>query len=456
MVALCLAKRTPMIWIDLTEPDLPVRQIFPGQLWADVHFGEFLHSLQEPGALELHAPAFNVMDLEEQLLPHYMPPGPPAPPQGSNGGHADAKSAGAHSGHAEPDMRVRYQNDLYPKPPKGWFLANLFAPLWSIAYKHPGNNQPSVSASVISGEVVLPDIHPMIASAFGQADERASAMGDAHRGTQIMILLIAPLAVLLATMPALHPSGKFFYVLAELVFILLAFFLYSSLVKFGSHTYWSDVRRLAERLRVLRATRPLAFDVADSRADPPATWTEWLARAVRRAAGPPCCLLDIAAKRYAIKFAQTDPEGILNHQVNYQAMTELRAGKLHERIHWFESKFFLLLIALLAGFLGWYLLGPTVGWGKPSAGVGAFIMIASAVIPVIAAIFMAIEGKFDLRENEKKAKALAEQFAKVSEQISDEANQSRDEELLREAALILLNDVDRWREGAIRRAPVNL
>ena len=79
-----------------------------------------------------------------------------------------------------------------------------------------------------------------------------------------------------------------------------------------------------------------------------------------------------------------------------------------------------------------------------------------AVIPVIAAIFMAIEGKFDLRENEKKAKALAEQFAKVSEQISDEANQSRDEELLREAALILLNDVDRWREGAIRRAPVNL
>ncbi|PWW03709.1 hypothetical protein DFR52_101395 [Hoeflea marina] len=466
MVALCLARRMPIIWINPNEAGVPIRQIFPDEFWSDVHFGEFLHSLRTPEILDLNAPPLDTTDLLRRLLPDFMPPKPVAahhepPRSGANEAgvdSADAKRmlhAAAHG--EEPDLRHRYASDGDRTLPGGRLMAAISKQLWSIFYKHPGGEPPAAGPGAANHGASRPVIHSVIETAFRTADERASVIGDAHRGTQIFILMVAPLAVLLATMPGIHPAGKFWYVLLELLLIWFAYTLHKNLVDYGSHHYWSDVRRLAERLRVLRATWPLAFDVADARADPPETWTEWLARAVRRAAGPPCKLLDIDRKRNAIRFAQHDPEGIVNNQFDYQTLTALRAGKLHRRLHGLETRLFRILVGCLAVFLAWYVLGPQIpGWGKPPSWVGGLVMIASAVIPVIAAICLAIEAKFDLHESSTKARGLAGQFSRVSERIAMERNQSRDEELLREAALILLNDVDKWREGALRRAPAVL
>jgi hypothetical protein len=456
LVALCLAKKTPIIWIDPKDPEMPVRQIFAGEFWPDMHFGEFLHSLRRQEVRGLIAPLLETDDLKHMLLQYFMRPAPVLqhhdPKELREGEHV-APDPSSHE--LEPDIYARYVTEKDPPLKQGLILTQISKKLWSFIYKHPGCIAKSARTKVgAAGEPVMPHIHPLIATAFEKADKKALTIGDAHRGTQILILLIAPLAVLLATMPALHPAGKIWYVALELALIILAYRQHSILVKNASHHYWSDVRRLAERLRVLRATWPLAFDVADVRADPPETWTEWLVRVVRRAAGPPSGLLDIETKRNAIQFAQRDPDGIVNNQFNYQNLTALRAGVLHHRLHGLEVLTFWVLCSLLVIFVGWYLLGLfNVGWSKPPKWAGSLVMIASAVIPVIAAICLAIESKFDLGENSTKAVGLGRQFSRVSLAISKEKNQSRDEELLREAALILLNDVDQWREGALRRAP---
>jgi hypothetical protein len=469
LVALCLAKRTPVIWINLKEPDMPVRQVFAGEFWPDVHFGEFLYSLKEQEGLAASAPVLTTGDLQCVLLPQFMRPA--IAPQHQDirelceGGHGhnkaeldppEHKKGGSEpQEHDEPDIYDRYITDKDPQLKQGRFLAKICKELWSLIYKHPGCVATSTKTNAgAAAEPFAPRIHPLIAAAFDKADKKALTIGDAHRGTQILILIVAPIAVFLATMPAIHPAGKIWYVTLELGLIIVAYYQHSILVKNASHHYWSDVRRLAERLRVLRATWPLAFDVADGRADPPETWTEWLARVVRRAAGPPTGVLDIDSKRNAILFAQQDRDGIVHNQINYQNLTALRAGVLHHRLHRLEVITFGLLVTLLVIFVCWYLSGLLIaGWSKPPAVLGSIVMIASAVIPVIAAICLAIEAKFDLGESSTKAMGLGKQFLRVSNGITREHNQSRDEELLREAALILLNDVDQWQEGALRRAP---
>ena len=449
MVAFALAKEMPIIWIDLAEDDLPTRWISPQGLWSNVHFGEFVEALNPPAehdralARNRLAPILSPDELFETLRRQFMPP----------------EDAGSHSESqpTESGLRLAYTSDRMPRAPKLWPIAKALSWLWRMTYKaaHTPSAKPHVVPPAGDAKATV-EISSLIEAHFDKAEDVASGVGDAHRGTQLAILLLAVLAVVLATLPVLLEKWKWPLVLLELLAVGAAGLLHAVLKKFASHRIWSDARRIAERLRVLRATWPLGFDIADGTAQPPAIWTEWYACAIRRAAGPPQGDLGVQRLTVALELARSDPNGIVAAQARYHEATMHRSHGWHRRLEALERPGFYLFVIILASFLVAYAMAYRGLVPKLPAEWGHALVIISAFYPVFAGAMLAIEAKFHFQENSIKSKAFCRAFEAIAAKMAQRPDVSRSKELVWQAGRLLMTDVDQWRESADRRAAVAL
>lgn len=437
LVAFSLGKKIPIIWVDRSTPELRTRVIVQDRLWADINFAEFVNGLAtRPHLRDEVTSDLAEVDFGAIWRKQFGPPRERLDEELSQPrGH----------GHRLPTRKV-YADAKAPRTPKFWWVAELFGPVWDGIY-HLGASR--VDPMVPNRP---DDVSPLIDQQFEQADRFASQLGRAHRGTQFIILLIAPLAVLLATLPVVDADRKWLYVLLELLAVLVASRLHHMLKHYSSHRIWSDTRRLAERLRVLRATWPIGRDVMDRSGQAAESWTEWHSRVVRRAAGPSLGFLGKKRKEDAITFALSDPTGILVNQQLYHETNGARAGFIRRVSR--ELERFLLggLILSLGGFLIAYVGGMLHVWPKPPSFLGGLLLMASAVLPVFTAALLALEDKFGLVDQTVKSAALGSRFKELITQITIDPNLSRDIELLESAGLLLLDDVDKWRDAAARRS----
>lgn len=447
MVAFALAKEMPIIWIDLAEDDLPVRWIRPQGLWSNIHFGEFVDALNPSAERDRHhersrlAPVLSPDELFHTLCRQFKPP------EGAD------PNSDRHL--TESALRLAYTADSMPKTPRLWPIAHKLSWLWRITYKSGGKTEPKTSAASPAQGARSPEnadlpvkIDGLIEAHFKKAETVAGSIGDAHRGTQLAILLLAVLAVLLATLPVMLKEWKWQLVFLELLAVGTAGLLHFVLKKFASHRIWSDARRLAERLRVLRATWPLGFDIADGTARPPQIWTEWYAIAVCRAAGPPLGSLDTRRLKAALDFARDDADGIVANQAKYHHLTMERSHRWHERLERLEKPLFALFVVILIAYLTIAaVINVPDDWKQA-------LVIVSAFYPVFAGAMLAIEAKFHFQENSIKSKAFCKEFESIAETMADSPNVSRSKELVWQAGRLLMSDVDQWRESADRRVAV--
>jgi hypothetical protein len=470
-VALALAKGLPVIWIDThvgamdaADAEMPIRLLSPERLWLDGQFSELVDALGHPAHRAALAPEASAEALAELLIPVFLPPSSAAELEGDDGSDE------------ETSRRREYAtgDPLLPPPWSGWrgaavyafcnlrrILAVWLAERWTQFYR---SHAPKSEALTAIPPPKLADSrgagrnrhagHPLIDAAFAESDKRATLFGNLHRAIQSLLLIIAVLAVFLGTLPAVVPGVKTWAVCLEFVVLIVAWFFWHVSFFATSHRRWSDTRRLAERLRALRATWPLDFDVNDDRSDPSLTWTEWQARAVRRAAGPPTGFLSAARLSEAVLAACDDRMGIVAGQTYYNATTRDRMMALHHRVQWIEQKSFYFLLTILPVFLIWHFsLGASQSLNAFDwkAQVGGIILMLSAVIPAIAAACLAIEAKLDIEENARRSARFAVQFAGLENALQSAKSPGDAQELLRDSARLLLADADNWRDAALRR-----
>ena len=428
------------------EAGLPVIWIAPGAAHP---------RLIDPRHLNRHADASEVMarlaDIAEPLALDRLIAllGPAlAPP-----GRADDDEAKARRDYAEADPLRRRPTPLGPAQfvldHTLWRTFGLFEALAGGARAPPRRDgRPPAELARQPG-------FQRLLAASREAVARANHLSSVHRSEQLLLVGIALAAVFTGALPALTAGGDALasaHVQASAVEFALgvsAFFIAAAARRRHRHRRWSDARRLAERLRAARATWPLGFDIGDARLPTPATWTEWRARAVIRAAGPPRGWID--RPRFDAE-ASWVAERLIGGQIDYHVRQHRIAERLEGFTRTVENTAFAVLMLTLLGYLTVTLTAPLSGWTPPHW-IGGLVTLISAVSPAVGAGCLALEATNGFGELAQHSRRLAAEFEALRARLGQVERQPyhRVQAEIRRAALLVVEDADAWRDRVLRR-----
>ncbi|HYF55137.1 MAG TPA: hypothetical protein VEA41_12840 [Salinarimonas sp.] len=437
-VLLALGKGIPVVWC--AADDGLVRLIDPGRLWPGTTLSELVALVSTREGRDRITPPAQAGRIAELLLRQLAPPG------------------AADRADEDPETEARR---AFPPPGAPGAPEIRMARAWRrIAALLAG--EPAAPAPEAPDGDAAPGPPPATARQRGlgilaaeaqRADRLATHHGNLQRTVQTLLFALAVLAVLVGTLPAALPASlKVALVLVEFLIVCGIYGLWSRQVTASHHRRWSDLRRYAERLRAMRATWPHGIDVADGRAGPPGTWTEWRARAVLRFVGPPTGVLDAARLIEDARLARDEADGIILGQALYHARAERLNHAIAHRLEVLEGATFKVLLACLAGFLAAKILLPLVVPGFALPGLfGDALLVMSAVVPAIAAACLGLEAKVGFEELARRSRRFGPEFERLRQDLAEPLGPSRAAEGLREAARLLTTDADGWRDGLLRR-----
>jgi hypothetical protein len=295
-----------------------------------------------------------------------------------------------------------------------------------------------------------------LTAASEMAGARADLLSSIHRSEQLLLILIAIVAVFFGALPALvgeSPGSNFHAVAAGIEFCLglLAFTVAWAARRAHRHRRWSDARRLTERLRAVLATWPLGFDIADAHAGPARTWTEWRTRALLRAAGPPRGW--ITRERFDAT-ARWATAVLLDSQVAYHARQHRMARTIERTMRGLENGAFGVLMATLISYIALSLLqlGPLAHWDAPHW-FGGLVTLVSAVAPAVGAGCIALEATNGFGELAMQSARLKDEFEALRARIPSGGTLAYHPFLavIRRGAEVLVEENDAWRDRLLQR-----
>ncbi len=280
--------------------------------------------------------------------------------------------------------------------------------------------------------------------AADDAEARASQLSNIHRSEQLLLIVIATLAVFFGALPALEVVRDFHLVFAGIEFGLGLIAFGVTVAAQGAHRHrrWSDARRLAERLRSATTTWPLGFDIADVHVAPAYAWTEWRAQAVLRAAGPRRGW--ITRPRFEETAAWAAGE-LIDGQIDYHRRQHGTAEHIERSLGWTENIAFLLLMGVLAAYL-------VLGARSPHWFAG-LVTLVSAFAPAVAAGCLALEATNGFRELKERNARLAGAFEAEKARLGPVGGAAYHHvvAVMRRAAQLRVDDADAWRDRLLRR-----
>jgi hypothetical protein len=280
--------------------------------------------------------------------------------------------------------------------------------------------------------------------AADEAGARAVHLSNIHRSEQVLLILIATLAVFFGALPALDIARDYHLVFAWAEFILglIAFAVTWAAQRAHRHRRWSDARLLAERLGSATATWPLGFDIADTRAEPAGAWTEWRAQAVLRAAGPRRGW--ITRPRFEETAAWAAGE-LIDGQIDYHQRQHGAAENIERTLGWTENIAFLALMGVLAAYI-------VLGARSPHWFAGV-VTLVSAFAPAVAAGCLALEATNGFRELKERNERLAGAFDAEKTRLGPLSGAAYHHVVgvMRRAAQLRVDDADAWRDRLLRR-----
>jgi hypothetical protein len=449
-----LERGLPVIW--LHPGDATLRLIDPHASRRHADASEAMLGLEEL-AQPLTAGA-----LAELLRPAFTPPG----------------DATAHFHDPEVAARIDYAAVDPLKIPPGvrrlfnhtlWRSYRLFERLAGGQPPLRGRNSPPPE-----GLIEQPGF-TRLRAALSEAGARANQLSNIHRSEQLLLIVLAVLAVLVGALPSLltaeftpsSPGQSFaaaaqtaarasatvhaYCAAAEFCLGLLAILVVSAARRSHRHRRWSDARRLAERLRGACATWPLGIDVADAHVDPPQTWTEWRVRAVLRAAGPRRGW--ITRDRFE-RTAAWVAEQLIDSQILYHARQHRVAERIERMIRRIENGSFLILMVTLGAYVIAVALQRSTGWVPPQP-VSGLVTLLSAVTPAIGAGCLALDATNGFGEIALHSARLRVEFERRKAELGAGAGAGTEyhhvQAVIRSAAQLLRDENDAWRDSLLRR-----
>jgi hypothetical protein len=323
-------------------------------------------------------------------------------------------------------------------------------------------------------EVTKPKLPEALERAYELSDKIALIASSRNRLFQIALLYFAATAVVVGVAPVLGKALykdpdhmiKFICVTIEFFLLIVMSGLWYFERRAERHLLWSDARRLAERLRAVQATWALGVDAADSRVAPFGTWSEWYVQNLIRSLGPP------KGHMYCDRLLEAAKYGgdvLINSQVNYHRTTHKRMHAIHSRIETFELIALFGLMATLFMFIVWHLvdlsqtkhIGAHAEYPTPTFFdvYGAILLMTSAIVPALSAVSIALESQLEISATARRSAALQPRFEALSRELAEalptadtgKPSPARATEILRDAAKLLVSDVDSWRNDLERR-----
>jgi len=292
-----------------------------------------------------------------------------------------------------------------------------------------------------------------LSAATAAAGARADLLSSIHRSEQLLLILIAIVAVFFGALPALVVSGpgsNFHAWAAGIEFFLglLAFTVAWAARRAHRHRRWSDARRFAERLRGVLATWPLGFDIADAHAGPAQTWTEWRTRALLRAAGPRRGWITRARFDATAGWATAE---LLDSQIAYHARQHRMAETIEHTMRAIENGAFALLMATLASYIVLSVFGPAA-WTEPHW-FGGLVTLVSAVSPAVGAGCIALDATNGFGELALHSARLRGEFEALRSRVPSQQPPAYHpfSAIIRRGAELLVEDADAWRDRLLRR-----
>jgi hypothetical protein len=430
-----LERGLPVVWLD---PDGgPMRLIDPGRARRHAEAAEAIADLAEI------ASPLDPKTLATILAPALFPP---------------TGEGTAHAG--EVAARLDYAGHDPMRPRSGligviqrlfnrtlWHSFGLFETVCGRTPPAPDRTLPPPAA--VAAQPGFARLH----HAAEEAGARASHLGRVHRSEQLLLILIAIVAVFFGALPALVIDAvPGFHVIAAFVEFLLgvlAFTVAGAARMAHRHRRWSDARRLAERLRGALATWPLGFDIADVHAGPANAWTEWRAQAVLRAAGPRRGW--ITAPRFDETLRWSAGQ-LIDSQIAYHTRQHRLAETIEQTLKAVENGAFGLLMGTLASYIALTLLGPAIHWNEPHW-FGGLVTLVSAVSPAIGAGCIALDATNGFGELRQHSAHLASEFEQLRASIDRPDGDAYHPALavIRRGAQLLVEDADAWRDRLQRR-----
>ncbi|HUO12919.1 MAG TPA: hypothetical protein VMU37_09205 [Caulobacteraceae bacterium] len=320
---------------------------------------------------------------------------------------------------------------------------------------------------------------------LSEAAGRANQLSAIHRSNQLLLILLATIAVVCGAAPALSridpltiaaaPSAAHappvagsarprdakqlesvetgshaFAATLELAVVLLALGIAALAGRYHRHRRWSDARRLAERLRAARATWPLGVDIGDARVTPPRSWTEWRAEAVLRAAGPRVGWIDADSFRESADWVTRD---LLDGQIAYHARQFRLSSRIGGVIHWTERGSFVVLLGTLSGFLIGYLIDQNLLHRGLPFYLGNIVSVISSVCPAVGAACIALEATSGFGELEQRSERLEHEFRHYREELGEDEGMTYHhvQNVIRRGAQLLVDESGAWRDQVARR-----
>jgi hypothetical protein len=430
-----LERGLPVVW--LGPGDMPSRLIDPDQSHPQADAAEAIADLASI------AQPLSATSLAAWLGSDLTPPGDPAT--------------------RDPEVVARIDYDAHdpllpPRGPLGPVRSVFNRTLWrsfSLFQKLAGRAGPAApGGGPPPADIAAQPGFARLTAATAEASARADLLSSIHRSEQLLLILIAILAVFVGALPALVVSspGFNFHLYAatiELILGLVAFTVAWAARRAHRHRRWSDARRLAERLRGVLATWPLGFDIADAHADPPQTWTEWRTRALLRAAGPRRGWIDRACFEATARWATAT---LLDSQVAYHARQHRMAETIERRMQGIENGAFGLLMATLASFITLSLLEPWTHWAEPHW-FGGLVTVVSAVSPAVGAGCIAMDATNGFGELALHSARLKDAFEALRARVPSGGPIAYHpfHAIIRRGAELLVEDADAWRDRLARR-----
>jgi hypothetical protein len=292
---------------------------------------------------------------------------------------------------------------------------------------------------------------------YAWANQLSVYYANHYRSSFVWIYLLGAMAVLLALIGKtanVSPEVEPIFISAEGV--VISFII--GLTWYGRrrrwHERWIDYRTLAERLRLVRFNCLLGglwqhASVPSHLAtygNPAATWMQWHARAVERAAGLP----NVAVRaEYLSACRELLLEALISGQENYHEGNARRLGSIDHRVHrWGELLFlatlgacvFHLLVALREGWFG----GTVDRWDR-------WLMFVAAFLPALGAAMAAIRSQGEFHRVVQRSRAMGDELGQLRQAVANvptrpaELNSQLLQQAVEQTTRLMYNEVLDWR-----------
>jgi hypothetical protein len=277
---------------------------------------------------------------------------------------------------------------------------------------------------------------------YGWSDWLAGHFAQLYRSGHVFNFGLGALAVLLALVALIFPSGAKKYLVATEFLVILAILVNTRLGNRQNwHRRWLDYRQLAERLRPMRSLKLIGLAAPDYSGPSPRPanrWFDWYSARAWSAIGLPT---GVMAPESARDLGRTITQYEIAPQIAYHLSNAKQVDLLDHRLEKGSSFLFGATLLGCAVLLISVLLDPA--WVTQN--IGWFTLI-TAGLPAVGTAIVGIRLHSDLGARAARSEATATTLQTISHEIDRGGDDlMRLADLAEQAGRTMLRDLDEWR-----------